>query len=78
MESSDRLSVEQEENVFRLLYKEVKPEDAGTYECRLQNKAGQVSTSATLLVDEGRYMYDGLHREKTLEHALCFLSAAWA
>ena len=49
--ASDRVRMEKEENSFRLTFKTVTMEDAGTYQCVVYNASGECDSTATLLVE---------------------------
>ena len=50
MEQRDEIVIESEENTFRLVIREAQLNDAGVYQCVVQNSAGETSCTAALIV----------------------------
>ena len=48
---SERIVMEKDESAFRLIIRDVRIEDAGEYECAIFNIAGEISSTAQLLVE---------------------------
>lgn len=70
---NDRLTMDSEGSSFRLLFKEVTKEDAGTYECIISNASGECTSQATLVVEGKSHISSIITSDQSLNHGRFFV-----